>query len=573
MADVAFIQYTSEPVQTQSARIPRALWEEKKPQIIDLYEGFTLDEVIKKMAEAGFTASRRQYIYQLEQWGVNKYKVNHGEKSDSNNAFSSKRKHTAAGVASGNDQHGMPSSLSSLSSSHAKPFSKRLRMAVERMTGPNGDVVEKPAFDNLRRAVVAMGAKEAARAGSNSQAVTQSSYPIPGHPTKSPARESWDFVDSSESRWYAGEENDKIAREVFRLAKIVRSRPYPKNTRGPNTTANIQLYLQDIGDYLCGNKRDGEAFKFYTLMLKRLGDSCIRAVDMMTLLSSSEIDLLRSALLSLSKVIMEYVQDDTVSWEMGEGEIEEIDDFSYSTIFFQLLWRAQFDKSLRLLSALAKDVFAVRRKLYTPLPDLVGTCCSMLARRFTKYLQENDTWTQSTWRSSMHEVDLVGIVSRMEASEIHSDFVKCYYGRYAESRWAGSADWSDFRHHDYYNLPAGLINSLVSRNPAYPSDEDIVQKANRASSGTVDEYQSSPDMAMTPTSFQPRPVPRGSVDKYYLDPTLGTLCGSSLVSYGHMIEARAAMARIRKQAEQNEQNKPTKGTGEVFHRRCWTWRS
>lgn len=56
MADIAFVQYTGEPTRRQSARIPRAEWERRKPEIVNLYEELTLDDVIAKMAEAGFKA-------------------------------------------------------------------------------------------------------------------------------------------------------------------------------------------------------------------------------------------------------------------------------------------------------------------------------------------------------------------------------------------------------------------------------------------------------------------------------------------------------------------------------------
>lgn len=56
MADLAIVQYTGEPVRLQSARIPQTLWEDRKAQIISLFENNTLSEVIEKMAEDGFKA-------------------------------------------------------------------------------------------------------------------------------------------------------------------------------------------------------------------------------------------------------------------------------------------------------------------------------------------------------------------------------------------------------------------------------------------------------------------------------------------------------------------------------------
>ncbi|KAK7955859.1 uncharacterized protein PG986_005081 [Apiospora aurea] len=700
MSDISIIQYAKEPVRLHSARIPRALWEEKKPQIAKLYESLTLDGVIEQMAETGFTASRRQYVYQLELWGITKYKVHEGKTSESDDAPVSKRKHPVEGVAHGDDQQRGTSSPSSI-----MPSTKRPRVTVEWGIGPDEELVETPATDSLERPVATTGDDKPAKCHKSSYSASH-----PGYLTtffhKDPATEFWEFMNSSKPRWSVGRENDKMAREASWLAKTARSEPPGKRPWTRSELIDIRLYLQDIGEYLCGNKRGGEAFEFYALALEELADYP-RGVDKMTLLScvrsvrspmdcqwvasflqsyemdpeassdswdvfilvnlvlalklsaymmdveakqhatkalrlreetcllranssktrwgilnsvqdfyfseiqrehdlvdetywegkenpwrqvtwtysrlASDLDVLRSELLSLSKIIMECVQGPPRSWVIGEDNKQAAGLFPYSTIFFQVLWCTRFDESQRPLSILAENVVNARRGLSTPLPDFVGTCCGMLAHRVIGHLQAKGTCNVPTWRRSLQNIDLVSIVSRMEASELHSDFVKCYYGRDAGCRAVRMADWSYLRDHDYYNLPSELINEISAEEPMSLSDEDPGEEFNNISASstssvepaqkeyTDDDTHSSTPMAV-PSSFQPCSIPRGSVENYYLDPTLGSPCHSSLASYGRMIEARAAMARGRKQAKKNSPAKGM-GTGEACHRRCLRWRS
>ena len=118
MTDITFIECTGKPAPRQSAHTPRIKWEERKYQIVNLYQSHTLKDVVETMAEVGFiakhvvtldiawdeqlvanlTQSRRQYIYQLEQWGIKKYAFNRDICSDSNGASPSSTESSDAAI-------------------------------------------------------------------------------------------------------------------------------------------------------------------------------------------------------------------------------------------------------------------------------------------------------------------------------------------------------------------------------------------------------------------------------------------------------------------------------------------
>ncbi|KAK8101875.1 hypothetical protein PG999_012249 [Apiospora kogelbergensis] len=274
MADLAIVEYTGEPVRLQSARIPQTLWEDRKAQIIGLFENHTLSEVIEKMAEDGFKASRRQYIHRLGQWGITKYKANQGKTSNANDVTNGKRKHVINGVMSGDDQDDTPSSTSP---SCPLSSSKRLRVAVERAFGPDGNAAEEPMVDRPEQPLATIGTKDTATAGDVSE--FNSGSP---ESSKSAADEFWAFVYSSKSYWTAGKGNFRIAFEVSRLARIYRTQP-SKNPVSHNISDDMKAYLNDIGDYLWGVKRGEDAFDLYALMLET-GDSHSMEEDVETLL-------------------------------------------------------------------------------------------------------------------------------------------------------------------------------------------------------------------------------------------------------------------------------------------------
>ncbi|KAK8080939.1 hypothetical protein PG997_008757 [Apiospora hydei] len=622
MAGVAFIQCTGEPVQLQSARIPPAVWEEKKPQIISLFERHTLNDVMEKMAEAGFKPSRRQYIYQLQQWGITKYKANQGKKCDTNDAPNSKRKHAAIGDTHDGGQH-PPSS--SPSSQVASP-SKRPKVAAHFVIGPDQEVDEtEVVIEELRR-------------------------PSPA----TAVREFWKAVYTSKPSWYAGKRNPETARAVSRLATAARSRQPQESSAcacawDHLTPANIQLYLRDIGEYLCGIGRGEEAFDLYALMLEGPRHPCLGGVYMTVLLScvhsvnspeecqwvasflqrfdagaaethhsatwdalilarlflarkflrygshadaqwhasearrlrerafaspsyrsdnkwstlnsvqdgysfevnkecdtaneaswtsnelarrrtgwdysllTIELDLLKSELLSHSKVIAERGLDAALCRAIG-GEDEATGQITLSAVFFQLLWRTKFDELPQHLgSAWAEET----RKAfhggprYIPLPNFVGTCCDILAR---KALQQHQHQLGSSaakalaaWRDSLRDLDLVGIVSRMDTLEVHSHFVQCFCDRESSSR---SETLSNLREpgDDYYSSWSDLINSL-----------------NR---------EKAPAKLSSSQQQQQRSLLQGSMGR--LNQTLGLPCRSSLASYRNMVEAGLGIDRNRR---------------------------
>ncbi|KAK4447363.1 hypothetical protein QBC34DRAFT_382319 [Podospora aff. communis PSN243] len=63
------------PSTPRAKSISNADWEVHKEIICRLYQSTTLDELMKWMQEQyGFTASRKQYVLQLNKWAARKYK-------------------------------------------------------------------------------------------------------------------------------------------------------------------------------------------------------------------------------------------------------------------------------------------------------------------------------------------------------------------------------------------------------------------------------------------------------------------------------------------------------------------
>ncbi|KAK8128797.1 hypothetical protein PG984_009905 [Apiospora sp. TS-2023a] len=714
MPEASFIQYTGEPEKLQSARIPRALWEEKRTQIISLFQSLTLNEVIETMKQDGFTANRRQYVYQLEQWGVKKYKTQSDKSSNADDASNNKRKHDTGDISPVSDDHQEAPESSSL---QVTTSSKRPKVAVESEIGPDGDMLQTCAADNTERPAYATGANITTRASYGLPTFANRSSLTPGF-LQSPAHQLWGLLYNSSPCWYAAKRNDEIAREVSRCTKAVRSQPEINFWEVFSSLLNLgnaevpgySSYLQDIGDYLCGIKKEDEAFDIYALVLGDPGSSYILGYDMnldmkvMSCVRSAEtleacelvasylqncdilrwedpsslviarlvlarklarhgsyvdaeyqaheslrlkeltcvdlggkstkkwsilnsvqdwywlkvqkdcgrfsetscisraedpwgecvwnysrlamdLSLLMSVLLGFSKIIREQWLDDNAGTTEGE-ETHENDKTPLSAIFFRILWHAQFEKSQiqwMTLTARVSRVVDVHWRRAFPLPDFVGTCCEILAKKAAGRQLPDIPRTLTAWRDCLRELDLGSLVSRMDTRELHSIFLECYCGRDAEFH---SMELAELEDEGDYRPPADLMTHFnkwklselteigerhISKR--YPETSGFLPTATarstttkpRASSehlannGAIDDTQSSYDMAISP-SFQPRPVPRSnsSVEKYYLDPTLGSSCRSSLASYGRMIEARAAMARRQKQAENVG---PTKGAG------------
>lgn len=175
---------------------------------------------------------------------------------------------------SGDDQDDTPSSTSP---SCPLSSSKRLRVAVERAFGPDGNAAEEPMVDRLEQSLATIGTKDTAIAGDVSE--FNSGSP---ESSKSAADEFWAFLYSSKSYWTAGKGNFRIAFEVSRLARIYRTQP-SKNPVSHNISDDMKAYLNDIGDYLWGVKRGEDAFDLYALMLET-GDSHSMEEDVETLL-------------------------------------------------------------------------------------------------------------------------------------------------------------------------------------------------------------------------------------------------------------------------------------------------
>ncbi|KAK7926754.1 hypothetical protein PG985_003752 [Apiospora marii] len=669
MPDNKFIQCTGEPERLHSARIPRALWEEKRSQIISLFKDLTLNEVIEKMKQDGFTANRRQYVYQLEQWGSKKYKAQSNKSPDADDALGSKRKpyHQDA---------------SASSSSHVVPSSKRPKVSVEWEIGPEEDMLQTSADDNIERPTHTTGAGLATRVGNSSRPSAKHLPLILTHYFyQSPAHQLAKLLHASKTHWFW---------------QVI------------NTLGNLEIskdhhhrsYLQDIGDYLCGIKEWDEALEIYELALDHSGlshnmnvdrmivsyvrcadapEACQlaasflrdyhirRGVDPGSLMmahlvlasnfarhgrcadaeeqvqeaqrldkqaygnmkgrsakgwsiltsiidwywfkiqrdcglfgedlwitresvwgnsiwplqcSPPDLSLLRSALLDFFKIIKEKWLDNGI--EALGGEAHENDMFSLSVIFFRIIWHAQFEKSQVRGVTMGKSS-AIDGQWWRdlPLPDFVGPCCDILAGKAMGRRLSETPRTPKAWRDCLRKRDLGSIVSRMDARDLHLAFLGFYCNRDGMIRSTQRGDIEDDYDYrppvetiTYWEEEASAESTEIGGSDSPKQDPETFSTSptttprltklpalleDLAGNDAMDDSQLSSDTDMS-TSFQPRLAPHGngSVDNYYLDPTWGSPCRSSLASYGHMIEARAAMARGRKQAEDD---KPAKGAG------------
>lgn len=328
MIETAFIQCTGEPDRLHSTRIPRALWEEKRPQIIRLFKDFTLNEVIEKMKQDGFTAkyvnpssawydqllilysfqSRRQYIYQLEQWGIKKYKAQCDKSFNADDAAGSKRKHDIVDTS--------PSS-----SSYVTKSSKRPKVAVEWEIGPEEDMLQTSAADNIERPV------HATRTGLATK-VSDSSYPsaerlplVPGF-DQDPAHQLWKLLHDSKACWYAGEKPYQITREVSRCVKAIRSQPEIRFWRVIDTLSNLESskarhhreYLKDIGGYLCGIEKWDEAFEIYVLAYDDEGGSYVGSADLVSYVRSAKA-------LEACQLAVSFLQEFDIRWWLDQGPL------------------------------------------------------------------------------------------------------------------------------------------------------------------------------------------------------------------------------------------------------------
>ncbi|KAK8010129.1 hypothetical protein PG990_009094 [Apiospora arundinis] len=279
MADIAIVQYTGEPRRRQTARIPRAMWEERKSQIIVLYQEYTLDDVVEKMAEVGFTANRRQYIYQLEQWGIAKYDVKCGKSPGPDDVFRGKRKHLPAGTAEDRDDHCEPLSPQA-TSSHKRP-----KVAKRWIIGPEDDLEEEHAAGDEREPEQERSAptKTKATRAYNHFNPTLQPYSLPSFSATTTFSELCEVLRCSRFNWHGGQFNLEIAHQVSLLAQDIRPQ-LQEYIKDRYMSSDNQAYLQEIGGYLWGTKRGEGAFDIYALVLMSARHSINGGVNMTTVL-------------------------------------------------------------------------------------------------------------------------------------------------------------------------------------------------------------------------------------------------------------------------------------------------
>ena len=70
MADLTFVHYTGEPVRQQPARIARAVWEEKKSQIVDLFLIHTLSLFLGQLQGFGFRRMMTVFLFYPKGYGL-----------------------------------------------------------------------------------------------------------------------------------------------------------------------------------------------------------------------------------------------------------------------------------------------------------------------------------------------------------------------------------------------------------------------------------------------------------------------------------------------------------------------
>ncbi|KAK7996648.1 hypothetical protein PG989_004688 [Apiospora arundinis] len=643
MTDLPIVQYTGEPARRQTTRIPRALWEERKAQIIALYDDHKLDEVIGKMAEAGFKANRRQYIYQLEQWGIAKYDVKRGKTPGSSDALrdKGKRKHFPAGTQNGDDH-------SELSYPEATVYHKKPKVAEDWVISPDDEVEnEQAAADELEQPDSALTETQAARSSDSSQQSTVVSCSPASDSPKTTPREFWEFLRRHSD--FADHSNREIAHQISRFATNVRPR----------------------GGYLWGTERGEGTFDIYALILETSSHfvdedvdmamvlSCVRSannreachwvssfLEESTLASKNHPERWNALILShlmLARKFSKYglqtsgkiharyalqLREKTFSsskYEPHASCLHSFQDLYFSEVAkaCDLQVEASATKSRSLwnslpweYSELATDVNFIRSKLlifstfimgnglelvlpcevrslsatlfefvrrspFKPLstrwedylynncttssrlPDIEGACCDLLAHLFIQH-----STAASAGVGDFERVDLVEIVSQMDVAQLYMDFVRAHCCR----DWrCNFGDMDEQQRDEYYNISPNLIYELVQDLAIGETAVSFKLRLKDHCHWTVLPSSTKPpwtgirvDRANTAaavdcplsdgpnsTSSQQCSVLRNSVDEYHRDPTWGTSCGSSIASYGDMIQARAAMNRRLQQVEED----------------------
>lgn len=219
---------------------------------------------------ANLTQSRRQYIYQLEHWGITKYNVAHTNIFGSSGASSNKRKHSVAASEHADGYHSTSSSQAS--SSHKRP------MVEQRTIGPGEDAGGQQAVTDYHERGSSVPAEtNDATDNSVSQPATKPDPMGLGVIFTAFGDLCW-FLSSSRDDWYASRENLKISHKVSLSARQVRSRSY-ETRENVDEFRRYWVYLQDIGDYLWGIRRFEEAYDIYALMLESSNqDTCVTAL-------------------------------------------------------------------------------------------------------------------------------------------------------------------------------------------------------------------------------------------------------------------------------------------------------
>ncbi|KAK6853781.1 hypothetical protein PG995_010593 [Apiospora arundinis] len=528
MVDLPIVQYTGEPALRQTAHIPRSTWDERKPQIIALYDEHTLDEVIEKMTEVGFTANRRQYIYQFGQWGIAKYGVKSSKKSGSDNAFGDKRKHIPAGAENDDDHHNP-------SSSQVMPSQKRPKLAEHRMIVPDIEVEEEKQINlsELAQSEPAPAETKSAEANDNSRQPALQFCSLTSNPPSATLDELFEFLHRSRSDWGVslGDQKGEGAFDIYALLWEVDTYGY----KGLNTSttmlscvrsANSREDCQWVASFLEESKlaledhpETWDALTLSHLMLARklseyglqisgkmhaiealqLRDkafsspkyrpyaSCLhsiqdlyfpevaKACDLQIEVSATKAQsLLKSLACDYSQLAtdFQFIRSKLLSFSaiiMGNGLelVLSCEVQSLSATLFELVWRLPLKSLQELLRCKPAD--SSSSACGTSLPDFEGACCDLLA-----HLAIQHSKTVSAGIVNFHQINLVEIVSHMDFAQLYMNFVRAYCCR----DWrCNLGDMDEPRHHEYYNIPPdliyGLVQDLATQKPAVSSKDHM----------------------------------------------------------------------------------------------------
>lgn len=273
---------------------------------------------------------------------------------------------------------------------------------------------------------------------------------------------------------------------------------------------------------------------------------------------SSDMAGLKSDLFRYCNVIMEHRLSAVASLkEAGEEKEEEIDQLTLSATFFRLIWRTQFDE----LPDHVESVWSKKtwKSFHEELlPHFVSVCCDLLAHEVKQRQRGGTTKDRAFWKDCSCDPDLADIVSRMDASKLHHQFVNCYCDRELDS----SLTLLPFgiQHVDLYSLRPDRVHTLMkyksllttskSRPGYHSSFTNLIQRsvAGIRSRG-IDVPDKSSDMDI-PISSQQHAREASKMMKTHLDPMLRSSCRSSLSSFRYFKEARSAMVRSGTQADQ-----------------------